>query len=387
MKQNILIALLKAGKSVMAVLLLALLCGCEGLRIDRSIKMGPSDWVTLGGQTTRKNEAASSVQPPLHEIWQYDAGGGITASPLVQDSILVICTLKGELHAVDLRTGKRIGYVTLDGAAAGTPVWIGTDVYVPISYQDETIESVSINDGARNWRAKFGQSESSPLFFEKRLYVTSLNGTLYCLNAFNGDQVWKFQPAKEDVREPVRSSPATDGNVVVFGCDDGGVYAVHRATGEEIWKFKASQSIFASPIIVKGCVVVGSLDGKLYCLDVQSGTMVWSFDTKSRVFGSASTNDSLVFVGTADGHCYALRVEDGSPVWKFEAKSVINSAPLVTRDFVYVGSLDKNLYALDIQSGKEIWHYEAPGRIKVSPVIWNGTLLVTSEDNYVTALR
>ena len=377
----------KVTRVLTAILLSGVLCSCEGLQIDRQLKSSPADWGTFGGSPTRTNQCASSMMPPLRQVWQYDAGSGITATPLVRDNVVIICTLKGELHAVDLQSGKRIGYLTLDGAATGTPVWSGTAVCIPISTEDETIESINVHDGTRNWRVKLGQSESSPLLYDRRLYVTSLNGVLYCLNVTNGDEIWKFQTATDDERKPIRSSPASDSSVVVFGCDDGILYAIERATGIQMWKFKTGESIFATPVIARGRVVFGSLDGKVYCLELRTGRLYWSFDTKSRVFGAASSNDTLAFVGTTDGHCYALDLENGSVVWKFNAKSVINSAPLVTKNLLYVGSLDKNLYVLDIWTGKEIWRYEAEGRIKVSPVIWNGTLLVTSEDNYVTAFR
>lgn len=364
-----------------------LVLGCEGLQIDRPIKASPLDWLTFGGGPSRSNHSASSVMPPLKQIWQYDAGGGITATPLIKDNILVVGTLKGELHVVDLRTGKRIGYITVDGAVTGTPVWNGSAIYIPISTEHETVESVDIGNGLKNWKAEYGQSESSPLLYDKRLYVTSLNGNLYCLNPANGDEFWKFETGSEDEKKPIRSSPATDSGVVVFGCDDGILYAVERSSGKLRWKFHTQESIFASPTTVKGRVVVGSLDGKMYCVEIRSGNLLWSFDTKSKIFGSASSDDSLAFVGTTDGRCYALNMQNGSPAWVFDAKSVINSAPLVTKSLVFVGSLDKNLYVLDIRTGKEVWHHQAEGRIKVSPVLWNGTLVVTSEDNFVTAFN
>ena len=369
------------------VALSVFLFGCEGLQIVRSMRPDPSGWITFGGSLTRTNQSASVARPPLHEIWQYDAGSGIAATPLVKDSVLIICTLKGQLHAVEARTGKRIGYVSLDGAITGTPVWNGPALYVPISSEKETVEAVDLTNGSRDWSAKFGQSESSPLLYGRDLYVTSLDGTLLCINRVNGEEVWKYETGTKTARKPIRSSPAMDGKIIVFGCDDGFVYAVNRTQGTGKWKFETGQSVFASPIIVADRVVVGSLNGNVYCLSLETGKLLWSYDTRSRIFGSASCNDSLVFVGTADGVCYALSLQNGSMVWKFQAGSVINSAPLVTKDFLYVGSLDKYLYVLDPWTGKEIWRFEARGRIKVSPIIWNGTLLVTSEDNYVTALK
>ncbi len=372
---------------MIGILLPVLLCACEGLTIDRVVKVSPSDWTTLGGSPTRSNQCASSLTPPLRQVWQYDAGSGITATPLVRDNIVVVSTLKGEFHAVNLLTGKRIGYITLDGPVTGTPVWSASVVLFPISTETETIEAINIDNGTKKWKAKFGQCESSPLLYDKNLYVTSLNGNLYCLNAANGDKVWEYKTANEDQAQPIRSSPATDGTVIVFGCDNGMIYGVDRLAGTEQWKFSAGESIFASPIVTRGRVIVGSLNGKVYSLDVRTGKMVWSFDTKSRVFGSASTNDTLLFVGTTDGHCYALDVDQGTVEWSFEAKSVINSAPLVAGNLLCIGSLDKNLYILDLATGRQVWQYESEGRIKVSPVLCNRMLLVTSENNYVTAFK
>ncbi|HEY6953042.1 MAG TPA: PQQ-binding-like beta-propeller repeat protein [Bacteroidota bacterium] len=370
-----------------ALVAAGIFCGCEGLQIERAIKGNAADWLMFGGSPSRINQTGSSLKPPLKLLWQYDAGAGITATPLVRDNILLVATLKGELHAVNIVTGKRIGYLTLDGAVTGTPVWNGTDVCIPISTENETAESISLVNGAKNWMTKLGPSESSLLKYERSLYVTTLNGVLYCLNASGGNDLWKFETAPEELREPIRSSPATDGDVVVFGCDDGCIYAVKRADGTRRWKFQTGRSVFASPIITQGRVIVGSLDGNIYCLDASNGSLRWKFDAHARIFGSASSNGNCVFFGTADGYCYALDIADGKVVWKFGAKSVINSAPLVTGDFLYVGCLDKNLYALNIATGAQVWQYETDGRIRVSPVEWNGMLFVTSEDSYVTAFK
>ena len=220
-------------KTILLFPVLAVLVGCQGIRIERILKTGPHDWTTFGGTLTRVNQSSSSVTPPLRQIWQYDAGSGISATPLVRDSVVILCTLKGELHAVDAKRGKRIGYINIDGAVTGTPVWNGAWLYIPISTENETVESISANDGALNWRAKSGQCESSPLLYQKNIYATSLNGCLYCINAVNGEEVWKFSTDSEDVRKPIRSSPATDGERIVFGCDDGCVYAVERTTGSD----------------------------------------------------------------------------------------------------------------------------------------------------------
>ena len=369
------------------VLVAFVLGSCAVLRLDRGFKAHQDDWMTYGGGPMRANTTVASVEPPLKQVWQYNAEAGIAATPLVCDSVLLISTMKGELHAVDISTGKRLGFVALDGPVSGTPVWKGGIVFIPIASENNTMESYILQSGSKNWSSKLGPTESSPLLLDNSLYVTSLNGILYCLNSVNGEEVWKFKTDSEEKRKPIRSSPASDGDVIVFGCDDGGIYGIDRKSGTSRWRYQTGQSVFASPVISLDRVIVGSLDGKVYCLKTQTGVMSWIFDTGSRVFGTGAVGDSVTFFGTADGYCYALNTESGTLVWKFKARSVINSAPLITRNLVFVGSLDKSLYALDVRTGKKVWEYMSEGRIKVPPVIWGGRLLVASEDSYVTALK
>jgi len=373
------------GLSLLLVILLA--GGCSGLKLGRAVRTGPQDWNTLGGSSLRTNRSAAVLHPPLREILQYNAQSGILATPLVRDSVLLISTLQGELHAVNLRNGARFGYIVLDGSVIGTPVWSNGNVCIPLASGTETLVSYSLFGGTRNWSAKLGSIESSLALFNQRLYVTTIGGFLHCLNVQDGTEVWKYRTDVDEKRKPIRSSPATNGEIVVFGCDDGGIYAVECATGSRRWKIQTQRSVFASPVIVQDRVFIGSLDGAMYCLDVRTGSLVWKFDTKSPIYGAASSDGRRVFVGTADGTCFALEIDGGSVAWRFKARSVINCAPLVTRDIVFVSSLDKNLYALSVETGKETWRFAAEGRIKVSPVAWNGFLIMVSEDKKVTVLK
>jgi outer membrane protein assembly factor BamB len=369
------------------VCLFLLLNGCSGLKMDRTFKMNNEDWLTYGGSAARTNESNSDLKGAATRQWQYDSRAGISATPLVADSVMIVGTLQGELHAVNMSDGKRFGYIVTEGSIVGTPVWRNGIVYVPLASGTETLVSYTLYNGAKYWSAKLGPIETSPIVLDKFIYVTTLKGTLHCMNVGDGKEVWKFDTQQEEKRKPIRSSPASDGETIVFGCDDGAIYAVDQGSGLLKWKFQTRESVVATPIVVGGRIVVGSLDGTVYCLDARKGTLCWRYQTHSRLYASASTNRSLVFVGSTDEFLYAIDLQNGSLVWKFKAHSVINSAPLVAKNRLYVCSLDKNLYALDLMTGKELWRIPADGRIRVSPVLWRGMLLLTSEDRVVTAYR
>jgi len=372
--------------AIVAVLIV-LASGCAGLQIQRKLAQKPYDWLTYGGAPSRTNVSSSIVMPPLKPMWEYDALGGISGSPLVRDSVAIVGTLRGELHAIKLATGDRMGYAVMESAVSGTPVWDEGCVYVACALGTETVLCMFLREGTRKWTGKYGPIETSPLVVGEFLYVVTLDGVLECVKKEDGSEFWKYEFAEKDARKPVRSSPATDGEVIVFGSDGGGIYAVERLSGKLRWKYQATASIFATPVLSNGLCVVGAIDGVLYALDTRSGELRWKYETGTRIFAPAAATQQQVFIGTADGRVTALSLENGKKLWSFSCRSVVSCAPLVAGDILYVGSQDRNLYALRVTTGEKIWQYEAPGRIKVSPVIWGDMMLLTYEDRYIAALK
>ncbi len=361
--------------------------GCGGIRIERRYEQRSYDWLMYGGAPDRTNQSHSIVSPPLKPVWEYNALGGISGTPLVKDSIVIVGTLHNELHAIRLSNGEELGTVSLESAAAGTPVWDGNYVYVPGALGMETVASFSLRDGKRQWSARYGPAESSLLLIGEFLYATTLDGVLVCLKKLDGTEFWKFEPAEKELRKPARSSPASDGEVIAFGSDDGWIFAVERLTGKLRWKYQGGASIFATPVLWEGICVVGSVNGVVYAVDTRTGELRWKYDTGSRIYAPAAASGSKALICAANGKVIALSLDSGKQIWSFSARSVVSSAPLIDGEIVYVGSLDRKLYALRLQTGEELWHYEMEGRIKVSPVIWGDFLLLTSEDKYITAFR
>ncbi len=378
---------MNSGLRIVPILFLLLIPGCSGLRIERSFRPGPNDWTLAGGSAARSNAATVSLKPPLEEVWEYNALAGITATPLVRDSMMVVVTLNGELQVVNVQNGKRMGYVVLESAIAGTPALDGSAVIIPVAGGNETIVSLSLRNSERNWKANVGPIESSLLLDDDHVYLTTMQGFAYCLKKNDGKEVWKFATGTEELRKPVRSSPATDGQDVFFGCDDGFVYALDRTTGALRWKYNTGAPVFASPIVAGQSVLVGTLGGILYNIKTSTGAVQWKFDAGSPIYGNAATGSGRVFFGSSDGNGHALDLSTGARLWRFSTRSVINSPPLISGDLLYWGSMDRTLYALDAQSGRELWNYSALGRIKVPPVLWGNLLLVTSEDKFIVALK
>ena len=372
--------------AVLACVLTIISCS-GGIRLERGATPRSYDWLMYGGSPGRSNQSSSTVSPPLKAIWEYNAVSGISGTPLVKDSVVLVGTLKGELHAIRISDGEGLGYMSLESAVVGTPVWDGNYAYVASALGTETLTCIFLREGKRHWTAKYGPIETSPLLIGEFLYVTTLDGTLIAVKKADGMEFWKFETDVKDQRKPIRSSPASDGEIVAFGSDDGWIYAVERLSGKLRWKYQTGASVFATPVLQEGTCVVGSLDGSLYAIDARTGELRWKYDTDSKIYAPAAVSKSLVFIGGSGGEVLAISLASGKKVWSFSARSVVSSAPLIAGEVLYVGSLDHTLYALRLQTGEKLWEYEVEGRVRVTPVIWGDVLLLTYEDKYITAMK
>lgn len=374
-----------SGARVM--LLAVVVTGCAEIRLDRMFAVSGDDWTMLGGSVGRLNKSAAHLQVPLKKMWNYDPGAGVSAQLLVRDSVLLVSTLKGEVHAVNVLDGKKLGVLSLGAPVAGTPVLVGGTIIVPLSRENESLIAVNLQSGERLWTRDAGPVESAPLVLDSRVYVTTLNGAALCFNDSDGAELWSFRTRPGKDRRAIRSSPATDGSALFFGCDDGFVYAVDLRTGALRWKRDAGGSVFASPLVADSMVIVGTLRGELLALRTDSGTVRWRFDTGAKIYNASAADGARVFVGTSDGSCMALDAATGSRLWTFRASNGIGCTPLVLDSLVLVGSLDKTLSVLNRTDGREVWQWKAEGRIRVTPAVWHEQVFLFSDDRALTAFR
>jgi outer membrane protein assembly factor BamB len=371
------------------VIAFVLVCtdGCGVLRMYEPVKVRFNDWAMYGGNPQRTHLAQYGVQLPLEQVWEYDAGAGFANfSAAVAESLVFVGTLQGELHAVRIVDGKRVGATDLGSAIVGTPIVANNLVYVSMSRNGDNLIAYDLLRGGIAWRVKTGDIETSLLMLENRLYLTTLRGELLCVERFTGDIAWQYEIPSRDRRIQIHSSPAANFERIFFGADDGKLYAISLKNGKPRWSFTTARSIVATPSVNEGRVFVGSTDHSFYCIDAEKGTLVWKSDLGSAIYATQAIDRERVYVGTVKGEFFCLDQRTGEVLWNFNAGSVINAAPLISGDVVFVGSLNKQLYALDAGTGHLLWSKEFSSRIKTTPVAWKGNLIVLLEDRKVVAL-
>lgn len=372
-----------------AVALLSILVvGCGGLKLGRAISSGEWDWPTFARTIERTNATPEQLRPPLALKWEYDISAGMgNGSPLIIDSVVFVGNLRGELHAINRLTGKRLGWADFGEAIHGAPIFMTNIALIASSNTRASLVAYDLSDGTTRWRKEYGDIETSPLLHAQRVYFGNTAGTFFCVSRDKGETIWTFELPNNTRRKGIRSSPAADGSSVVFGADDGAVYALDMESGTLRWRFDAGAPVLAPVAMSDGRVFVGTLAGQFHALDASTGHRAWSATPGSPIYAAASIGNNAVIVGTASGDLTAWDPTDGRVKWTRNLDAVISAAGAIAGDILYIGTLKKRLHAINIHDGGILWEEVVPGRIKTSPAIARGTLVVATDERLVLAFE
>ena len=66
-------------------------------------------------------------------------------------------------------------------------------------------------------------------------------------------------------------------------------YGLDKNQGTTIWIFNADSAIHASPIIHNNKVIFGSDDGHIYALEISTGNPIWNY-ASGRILENSQTN-------------------------------------------------------------------------------------------------
>jgi len=231
---------------------------------------------------------------------------------------------------------------------------------------------------------------------------------------------------KKGFDAPVTSSPVTCGDLVVFGCRDGSIYAFTQ-TGETAWRYETGDGVGASPFCVSGRVIGANYSGDVVCLDLEKGSEIWSFAARDKIVSSPRVRGNMVLIATMQGNLMALDLKEGRRLWARKigkgiwATSTIGEDYIITattdgslvklnhggdilwsakpgggirstplciekEDLVVFGTRDKYLYGYSLSGGDLMWRYMCGGEVNAPPVLAGSSILVGSDDGNLYAV-
>lgn len=376
---------------VLAGALLALLAGCGG-----------SGHRTISVPTTTKKKP---LTPPKR-----------TAGPAVQ---LVLTVLDG-----DWRTRVRGARVSVAGRSARTDghgvaeiqgrlgkleVSVSAHGYEPAAYRVNFKESrrqtVRIYQPALQWPiygATPARTEAPPgiklrppfrVVWSRPLgrliefpasvdsgvaYIGNAIATVHALSMRTGKFLWVHETSGSP---RMASSPAVDGNEIVYHTMSGWVYVLNRSDGRLLWGWNAGSAIESSPIVINGIDYFGDAGGEIYALDLRTHKVRWQHYAGAKITSSAAIAGGRLFIGDYNGRVWALSPATGAVRWTGQVNGKIYGTPAVADGRVFVPSSDGDSLTAFSTSGRYLWRFSTPGYYEYSsPATADGIVCVGSYD-------
>jgi eukaryotic-like serine/threonine-protein kinase len=314
-----------------------------------------------------------------------------------------------------------------------TPLVLGNETIM--SAAPSTVAAYSTSTGRRIWSfdVPVGMPENTIAAGPSRVFVSTMNGPFYALDAATGELLWQRDLGS------AAAGGATVSKGVLYASGGAHLYALDAATGAILWNTDAGGNIanISTPSVSNGVVVIG-MSLKVRAFSQASGRRLWThtfakrYQSEAAIAGNAvfavsgrwelkldlATGDVIwqktlvrgnraasmpaigdglvvVHVDAADSgrEIYTARsAATGHVVWSVGYPAagccvVPNSSAAIANGVVYVGASTPAVRAFDVATGEELWEGALNAGQHSSPSIVNGQLEIGTFAGTLYAFR
>lgn len=275
--------------------------------------------------------------------------------------------------------------------------WSGiavTDDALFVVSVDGTLVGLNKSDGQPLWpEYPLESSEGDiaiygvPVIYGDLIYISSYDGRIYTVIISSGYRGFIY-PGKGSL-EPIVGGLTISNGKVLFGCDDGNVYALNADDLTEEWTFQTGGKVWSIPLAEGNTVYASSLNNKIYALDYTQGTEKWHFEADGAFVSTPLMSGDSIYAGCFDRHVYAIDATSGILKWRSEseANKWFWAQPLIYDGVIYAPNLDGMVYIIDAETGREVAQpVELDSPIISSPVLVNDRIIIASQEGQVYSL-
>ena len=280
--------------------------------------------------------------------WRVPVGWGWSSPVVAQgrvylaDSEVVRPMAKERLHCFEEATGKTL--------------WIHTyEVAYPDWAYDPKQESGPV---------------ATPIVHDGKVYTVGRCGHLFCLDARNGDVLWRknLETDYQVAWSPGTPSPLIEGDLLILfigGKPGAGVVAFRKDTGEEAWKALGESLTFSSPIVIasggKRQLIVWTRES-VTSLDAATGATYWRQRLLTSSDYAVSTpvfHEHRLLIG---GLMFQLDPDKPAatvlwPASKAPTRRILShtSTALFQGDHLFSARSSGELVCLEATTGRQVW--------------------------------
>jgi len=203
---------------------------CPPLIVGNMLYIGSDDDNLHAIDVTRQGQA-----------WAFGTGGDIKAPPAFSRGNLYAASRDGYLYCIDTNGQLRWRAMLNSGDNFSAPVVDGDKglVFVASGISLHCFDAMTRSARWAPFRAADLISGSPAMAGDRKLYLGSKDGAVYCVSALDGRALWKYPPGAGTSIEPILSSPTIiDNDTLLARAGPKLVVALNRQTGELKWEYR-----------------------------------------------------------------------------------------------------------------------------------------------------
>jgi len=359
--------------------------GCQTIQFDQPTVLAESDWLVDGQSQARSRSYDESVVPPLEIEWEYSANAAFgPGSPLLLNDRVLVGTRKGEIHTIEVESGRGRGFKRMGDVIEGTPVISDGIMFVPTAWGKRDLIAFDLKRGVTKWKLAGIPFSTSLVLYNDLVVGVDVEGNVRAHLKSDGSQQWSLSLGE---KQSVKASPLLVGENRMFVATDMGLATmIDLATKNVVWTRNLGAPVYSTPASSGTGIYVSTTRGSLIKVDARSGDTLWQVEADNHEvrLGPPAVNGAFVFFGGTDGRFRSVDASTGALRWDVQLPDVISSAPLVSNEYVFTGTMGEELYGFDAKTGAIVWETETKGRVKSAMAVANGGLIVLSEPRWVT---
>ena len=194
-------------------------------------------------------------------IWSYkpltEKNFFYLTSPVIFNNYITLTNSGGEIILLDI-SGNKKKELTLPSAIYSAPSVYNNFLYVNC----DDLYSYCIDTNLEvKWKFYLGtKSNSSFTFYNGNIITAGLDGSVFSISN-NGELKWVFA-----TQGAIGATPISAGNMVLVGSYDKFLYCLNAENGNLIWKKEFNAPIISGVIIINKFIIVGTTEKKIFAL-------------------------------------------------------------------------------------------------------------------------